>query len=114
MISDNKLERFEIIEKIGEGVCGTVFKVKDNFSKKFFALKKIKIEDEDQGVPTTTIREISLLKDIVHSNIIRLFNIIHWNKRLFLVLELADMDLKEFMMIQTKSLTLRQIKCIVY
>ena len=63
-------------------------------TQKLFALKKIKMDDENEGVPSTALKEIVLLKDINHRNIVRLYNIIHWNKRLFLVLEIADMDLK--------------------
>lgn len=52
------------------------------------------MDNENEGVPSTAIKEIILLKDINHKNIVKLYNIIHWNKRLFLVLEIADMDLK--------------------
>ena len=35
------------------------------------ALKKIRLEQEDEGVPSTAIREISLLKEMNHPNIVR-------------------------------------------
>ena len=34
------------------------------------ALKKIRLEKEDDGVPSTAIREISLLKGLKHPNIV--------------------------------------------
>ena len=34
------------------------------------AMKKIKLESEDEGVPSTAIREISLLKELQHPNIV--------------------------------------------
>lgn len=113
MIKEKKLERFEIIEKIGEGIYGTVFKVQDKTSKEFFALKRIKMNDENQGVPATTIREISILKELDHKNIVKLHNIIHWNKNLYLLFELADMDLNDLIQ-SKKKLTPKNIKIIIY
>ena len=36
------------------------------------AMKKIRLESEDEGVPSTAIREISLLKELQHPNIVGL------------------------------------------
>lgn len=35
------------------------------------ALKKIRLEAEDEGVPSTAIREISLLKEMKDENVVR-------------------------------------------
>lgn len=53
------------------GTYGTVYKAKVRGSNQFVALKKIKVEAEDEGVPSTAIREISLLKELNHSTIVR-------------------------------------------
>jgi hypothetical protein len=37
----------------------------------FIALKKIRLEQEEEGVPSTAIREISLLKELQHNNVVR-------------------------------------------
>lgn len=50
------------MERIGEGTYGVVFKARDNIQKDVVALKKIKLENEDEGVPSTAMREISILK----------------------------------------------------
>ena len=34
------------------------------------AMKKIRLESEEEGVPSTAIREISLLKELQHPNIV--------------------------------------------
>jgi cyclin-dependent kinase len=62
------------------------------------ALKKIRLEAEDEGVPSTAIREISLLKEMNDPNIVRLFNIVHADgHKLYLVFEYLDLDLKKYM-----------------
>lgn len=57
-------ERYQKLEKIGEGTYGLVYKAKDNQTGDIVALKKIRMEHEDEGVPSTAIREISLLKEV--------------------------------------------------
>ena len=62
---------------------------------RIYALKTIKLEAEDEGIPSTAIREISLLKELKHPNIVKLYNVVHSEKKLTLVFEYADMDLKK-------------------
>lgn len=62
------------------------------------ALKKIRLEADDEGVPSTAIREISLLKEMNDPNIVRLLNIVHADgHKLYLVMEFLDLDLKKYM-----------------
>jgi len=64
------IDRYIRIEKVGEGTYGVVYKAKDKTNGNLVALKKIRLENEDEGVPSTTIREISLLRELVHPNIV--------------------------------------------
>jgi len=91
------MDRYQKIEKIGEGTYGVVYKAKDLSNSKFVALKKIRLEAEDQGVPSTAIREISLLKELVHPNIVNLVDVIHKDQKLYLVFEFLDNDLRRYM-----------------
>jgi cyclin-dependent kinase 2 len=45
------------------------------------ALKKIRLQQEEEGVPSTAIREISLLKELHHENVVRLENVIYADRR---------------------------------
>lgn len=65
------LERYEKLEKIGEGTYGVVYKARDRTTGKLLALKKIRLEHEDEGVPSTAIREIALLKELQHPNVVK-------------------------------------------
>jgi len=69
------MERYQKLEKIGEGTYGVVYKAKDRLSGQIIALKRIRLEAEDEGIPSTAIREISLLKELRHVNIVRLLNL---------------------------------------
>ena len=83
------------MEKIGEGTYGVVYKAKDRVTGEIIALKKIRLEAEDEGIPSTAIREISLLKELQHPNIVRLYDVVHTERKLTLVFEFLDQDLKK-------------------
>ncbi|KAG8802002.1 Cyclin-dependent kinase catalytic subunit [Serendipita sp. 398] len=84
------------IEKVGEGTYGVVYKGKDNRTGSIVAMKKIRLESDDEGVPSTAIREISLLKELDDENIVKLLDTLHYEAKLYLVFEFLDNDLKRF------------------
>lgn len=65
------MERYTKLEKLGEGTYGVVYKAEDRSTGGYVALKKIRLEVEDEGVPSTALREISLLKELRHKNIVQ-------------------------------------------
>ncbi|KAI8463415.1 MAG: cell division control protein 2 [Monoraphidium minutum] len=91
------MERYEKLERVGEGTYGVVYKALDRVTGAVVALKKIRLEQEEEGVPSTAIREISLLKELNHPNVVRLHDVIHADRRLYLVFEYLDLDLKKLM-----------------
>ncbi|CAN6442564.1 unnamed protein product [Victoria cruziana] len=91
------MEQYEKVEKIGEGTYGVVYRARDRLTNTTIALKKIRLEQEDEGVPSTALREISLLKELQHGNVVRLQDVVHSDKRLYLVFEYLDLDLKKHM-----------------
>ncbi|OVA11846.1 Protein kinase domain [Macleaya cordata] len=66
------MDQYEKVEKIGEGTYGVVYKARDRVTNETIALKKILLEQEDEGVSSTVVREISLLKEMQHGNIVSL------------------------------------------
>jgi len=85
------------IEKIGEGTYGVVYKGRHKKTNQIVALKKIRLESEEEGVPSTAIREISLLKELVHPNVVLLEDVLMQENKLYLVFEFLSMDLKKYM-----------------
>ena len=75
------MEDFVKLEKIGEGTYGVVFKGKNKKTGEIVAMKKIRLESEEEGVPSTAIREISLLKELQHPNIVLLQDVIMQESR---------------------------------
>lgn len=92
------LAKYQKIEKpVGEGTYGVVYRAKDRTTDEVVALKKIRLDVEDEGVPSTALREISLLKELTHPNIVELKDVEHSEGRLYLVFEWLDKDLKKYM-----------------
>ena len=57
-----------------------------SLTKQVVALKEIRLQEEE-GAPFTAIREASLLKELKHSNIVTLHDIIHTKSSLTFVFE---------------------------
>uniref|UniRef100_H2NUS1 cyclin-dependent kinase n=2 Tax=Pongo abelii TaxID=9601 RepID=H2NUS1_PONAB len=91
------MDVFQKVEKIGEGTYGVVYKAKNRETGQLVALKKIRLDLEMEGVPSTAIREISLLKELKHPNIVRLLDVVHNERKLYLVFEFLSQDLKKYM-----------------
>lgn len=103
---------YEIIEKkpLGEGTYGEVYKAQNHKTGEILAMKKMKLDQEDEGVPSTAIREVSLLKELSHPNVVQLKDVFCSPKKLYLVFEFVDNDLKKYMKQLGGNLTPVQIK----
>lgn len=91
------MENYRKIEKIGEGTYGVVYKAVQKSNNQIVALKKIRLENDSEGIPSTSLREIALLKEVQFPNVVGLLNIILEEKLLYLVFEFLSMDLKQYM-----------------
>lgn len=65
------------------------------------------------GVPSTAIREIAILKELQHPNVVSFTNVVHSDNNLYLVFEYLNQDLKRYMD-SVKSLSPQRIKSYLY
>ena len=89
------MENYEKVLKIGEGTYGVVYKAKNLRDDTMVALKRIRLDQDEEGVPSTAIREISLLKELRHENVVSLLEVIHEETKLYLVFELSLIHISE-------------------
>ena len=88
-------DRYQIISKLGEGAYGNVFLAEDLKNKNMkVAVKQLKSSSVEEGVPISSLREISLLKELSHVNIVKLMDVVHLQNNIVLVFEYVETDLK--------------------
>lgn len=73
---ERSVDMFERLEIIGEGTYGKVFKARDIKTKQLVALKSVKLENEKEGFPITAVREIKILRQLQHPNIVNMIEIV--------------------------------------
>lgn len=117
-----EFEEYKQLTLIGEGAFGRVYKGIDSTGRAV-AIKQIKFESDEEGIPSTALREISLLKALKnHPNIVpyfyrwyRLIEIQYKSKEknLKIVFDYFDYDLKKFLQPKDKKLSEAQIRNII-
>jgi serine/threonine protein kinase len=93
---NNDRNMFEKIKTIGSGTYGVVYKGKNKEKNEIIAIKKIKIELESEGVPSTALREISILRELRHPNIVELKDVVCSENKLYLIFEYLELDLRKY------------------
>lgn len=88
---------FEDTSPVGEGTYGAVFRAFCNLTKKTVAIKRVKMDHDDEGMPSTAIREVAVLKSADHPNVVKLLDVHCSPRRLHLVFEFVDVNLKQYM-----------------
>ncbi|KAL1132710.1 hypothetical protein AAG570_010662 [Ranatra chinensis] len=105
------MDKYVKLEKIGEGTYGIVYKARHKTTGRIVALKRIRLDADSEGIPSTTIREISLLKELKHPNIIALLEVIYCEENnVFIAFEFMLQDLKKFMDDSKKPTSLALVK----
>ncbi|KAG8452562.1 hypothetical protein GDO86_004375 [Hymenochirus boettgeri] len=97
--------QYEPVAEIGVGAYGTVYKARDLQSGKFVALKNVRVQTNENGLPLSTVREVALLKRLEHfdhPNIVKLMDVCASARtdretKVTLVFEHVDQDLKTYL-----------------
>lgn len=73
----DSVEKYDKLNDIEEGAYGWVARAKEIATGEVVALKRLKIEPNDRnGLPVTGLREIQILKDCEHRNIVKLREVV--------------------------------------
>ncbi|KAJ8101254.1 kinase-like domain-containing protein [Lipomyces tetrasporus] len=114
-------QEYEELGKLGEGTFGEVYKARHRRTGRLVALKKILMHNEKEGFPITAIREIRILKQLSHKNVIPLLEMsierAVWDKntkrrgQIYMVTPYMDHDLAGLLENPQVSFSIAQIKC---
>ncbi|XP_034655598.1 cyclin-dependent kinase 14 isoform X2 [Drosophila subobscura] len=108
-----KQEAYVKLEPLGEGSYATVYKGFSKLTYQRVALKEIRLQEEE-GAPFTAIREASLLKELKHSNIVTLHDIVHTRETLTFVFEYVNTDLSQYMEKHPGGLDHRNVRLFLF
>ena len=87
----DKMGHFEIIERIGQGGMGTVYKARDPRLKRFVAIKVLRRElDGSDGERSILLKEARTASSLNHPNIITIHDISRDNQADYMVMEWVD------------------------
>ncbi|CAH8672007.1 unnamed protein product, partial [Schistosoma haematobium] len=84
------MEKYENLGLVGEGSYGMVIKCKNKKSGRIVAIKKFIDSEDDQHVKKIALREIRMLKQLRHDNLVNLLEVFRRKKRLYLVFEFVN------------------------
>ncbi|KAG2373913.1 hypothetical protein C9374_011578 [Naegleria lovaniensis] len=84
------MENYDNLGVLGEGAYGVVNKCRHKETGQIVAIKKFKESDEDEQVKKTALREIRILKQLRHENIVNLLDVFRRKGKLYLVFEYIE------------------------
>lgn len=93
----DRSKRYKKIDFLGEGQFATVYKAEDQETGNIVAVKKIKLgkrSEAKDGINRTALREIKLLQEISHKNIIGLLDVFGHKSNVSLVFDFMETDLE--------------------
>lgn len=104
---------YDIINSVAGGTCGDVLKGRDKKTGEIVAMKRIKNLHPEAGFPMNAMKEIKLLQELKHENIINLRKVCVSNSMnansVYLIFDYCEYDLQGLMSL--KKLTLKEVKC---
>ena len=115
----NSTPKYKSIRKIGEGTYSTVYMgckiTTDEANNQKVAIKKYRSEDSDTNVNVTTLRELSILQELDHPNIISILNVyIDENDTIRMVMDLFPATLQNYLDRKYYKITIDIIKQWMY
>ncbi|CAO1300513.1 unnamed protein product [Diamesa hyperborea] len=86
----SRMDRYEKLSRLGEGSYGIVYKCRDRESGSLVAVKRFVESEDDPAIRKIALREIRLLKNLKHPNLVCLLEVFRRKRRLHLVFEFCE------------------------
>ncbi|KAJ4462666.1 putative Cyclin-dependent kinase G-2 [Paratrimastix pyriformis] len=110
---------YERMARLGGGTYGTVYKAREKSTGEIVALKRIKMEQEREGFPVTALREVKLLLQRSHPNVVNVREVVVGTdlNKVYIAMEYGGSDLCSFLDRMHKkhntSFTPAEVKCLM-
>jgi cyclin-dependent kinase-like len=108
------MENYESLGVIGEGTYGVVTRARHRETGLVVAIKKFKESDEDEQVRKTSLREVRVLKQLRHDNIIALLEVFRRKGKLYLVFEYVEKTILEVLESRPSGLDAEDVRRYTY
>ena len=107
--------KYEVLEVVGRGTYGRVFKCRNRETGEFVAIKKFKESaEEDKIVKKTTKREVKMLSILKDRSVVKMIEAFKRKGRLYLVFEFMDKNLLEVLEEKPDGLDRESVKFFIY
>lgn len=106
---------YEKIKRVGEGTYGVVYKARHRRTGDIVALKKLRMDRERDGMPVTSVRELRVLQQCQHPNLVQLKKVATGSKldSVFLVFEYCAHDLGRLLDTMPRRFDESELKCLL-
>jgi len=105
------MDKYSKEDIAGQGTYGVVYKATEKATTNKVAIKKLRIQKAEDGVGFSAYREIKMLQELKHPNIVGLLDVFAHNANVYLVFEFLDWDLEKVIKDKSKILHPPDIKC---
>ncbi|KAJ4489424.1 Pkinase-domain-containing protein [Lentinula edodes] len=115
MLPSRSVYCYERLNQIEEGTYGVVFRAKDKQTGDIVALKKLKLEEEKNGFPITSLREINALIACRHENVVGIREVVVGDTltQVFIVMDFIEHDLKSLLTLMPSPFLQSEIKTLM-